>query len=215
MAATILFFDTDSGGFIQSASLAGMRRFALSLRWNLVVVPPAESGRDRLRALFAEHRPVAGCIVECSSGRRDLPPGVFGSVPVVYMHADPSLYGGRGRRVGYDDAAIAEAAFRELSAGLPAAFAVVPFAWPPGRRGWSVRREQAFAALAAKSGKPFFSLPWKRETKERHEARLVRWLSALPRHTAIFAVGDMAAPETAAAARLCHRSIPRELTLLG
>lgn len=215
MAATILFFDTDSCGFIQSASLAGMRRFALSLRWNLVVVPPAESGRDRLRALFAEHRPVAGCIVECSSGRRDLPPGVFGSVPVVYMHADPSLYGGRGRRVGYDDAAIAEAAFRELSAGLPAAFAVVPFAWPPGRRGWSMRREQAFAALAAKSGKPFFSLPWKRETKDRREARLVRWLSALPRHTAIFAVGDMAALETAAAARLCHRSIPRELTLLG
>ena len=215
MNATLLYLDTDSDGLIQAATLAGVRRCAQSLRWNVVRVPPEDSSPDHLRSLFDEHRPVAGCIVECSDGRRDLPPRVFGSVPFVYMHADPSLYGGRGVRVGYDDAAIAEAAFRELSAGLPAAFAVVPFDWPPGRRGWSLRRERAFAALAAKSGKPFFRLPWKREAKGQREARLVRWLSTLPRHTAIFAVGDMAAIETAAAARLCHRSIPRELTLLG
>ena len=215
MAPTLLYLDKNSDGYIQSASLAGIRRCAQSLRWNVAVVPFEESSPDRLPALFAEHQPVAGCIVECSSGRHDLPPRVFGSVPVVYMHADPSLYGGRGMRVGYDDAAIAEAAFRELSAGLPAAFAIVPFDWPPGRRGWSLRRERAFAALASKSGKPFFRFPWKREAKEQREPRLVRWLSTLPRHTAIFAVGDMAAIETAAAARLCHRAIPRELTLLG
>ena len=215
MTATILCLDTDSSKFIQSASLAGIRRYAQSLRWNVVRVPPAESSPDQVRALLAAHRHVVGCIVGCSGGRRDLPPGVFGSVPVVYMHADPTLYGGRGMRVGYDDAAIAEVAFRELSAGLPAAFAVVPFARPSGRRGWSLRRERAFAALAAKSGKPFFRLPWRRETEEQRKARLVRWLSTLPRHTALFAVGDMTAIETAAAARLCHRSIPRELTLLG
>ena len=215
MAPTLLYLDKDSDSYIQSASLAGVRRCAQSLRWNVVRVPPEDSKLDRLRALLDEHRPVAGCIVECSGGRRDLPPRVFGPVPVVYMHADPSLYGGRGIRVGYDDAAIAEAAFRELSAGLPAAFAVVPFTRSPRRRGWSLRRERAFAALASKSGKPFFRLPWKRETKEQRESRLARWLSTLPRHTAIFAVGDMTAIETAAAARLCHRSIPRELTLLG
>ena len=158
---------------------------------------------------------MAGCIVDGSGGRRDLPPRLFGEVPVVYMHADPSLYGGRGERVGYDDAAIAEAAFRELSAGLPAAFAVVPFASPSGRRGWSLRRERAFAEVTAKSGKPFYRMPWRKEPKEQREARLVQWLASLPRHTAIFAVGDMTAFETAAAARLCHRSIPRELTLLG
>ena len=215
MNATILYLDTDSDGFIQSANLAGVRRCAQSLRWNVVRVPPERSRPNCLRALFDKYQPVAGCIVVCADGRRDLPPRVFGRVPVVYMHAEPSLYGGRGVRVGYDDAAIAEAAFRELSAGLPAAFAVVPYVWPPKRRGCSLRRERAFAALAAKSGKPFFRLPWKPETKEQLEARLVRWLSTLPRHTAIFAVGDMAAIETAAAARLCHRAIPRELTLLG
>lgn len=215
MAATILHLGTGSSGYIGDASLDGIRRYACSLRWNVVEVPPADSRPDRLSSLFAAHRPVAGCIVECSGGRRDLPPRRFGAVPVVYMHADPSLYGGRGLRVGYDDAAIAEAAFRELSDRLPAAFAVVPFAWPPGRRGWSLRRERAFAALASASGKPLFRLPWRNESKERREARLVRWLASLPRHTAIFAVGDLAAIETAAAVRLCHRSIPRELTLLG
>ena len=215
MTETILYLDTDSGGFIQSASLAGIRRFAQSLSWKVVRVTSGESSPGRLRVLFAAHRPVAGCIVECSDGRRNLPPRVFGHVPVVYMHADPSLYGGRGMRVGYDDVAIAEAAFRELSVGLPAAFAVVSAPESQKRRGWSLRRERAFAALAAKSGKPFFRLSWKRETKEQRGNRLVRWLSTLPRHTAIFAVGDIAAIETAAAARLCHRAIPRELTLLG
>ena len=212
---TILLLDAAPGGSIRAASLAGMRRYAGEMHWNVVEVPPADSRPDRLSALFFMHRPVVGCIVECSGGRRDLPPRRFGAVPVVYMHAESSLYGGAGVRVGYDDAAIAEAAFRELSARLPAAFAVVPFAWPPGRRGWSLRRERAFAALASASGKPLFRLPWRNETKERREARLVRWIASLPRHTAIFAVGDMAAIETAAAVRLCHRSIPRELTLLG
>ncbi len=215
MSPAILYFEKDSSGFIQSASLAGIRRYAQSLRWDVVVVPLAESRPGGIPALLAAHRPVAGCIVDGSGGRRDLPPRLFGEVPVVYMHADPSLYGGRGERVGYDDAAIAEAAFRELSAGLPAAFAVVPFASPSGRRGWSLRRERAFAEVTAKSGKPFYRMPWRKEPKEQREARLVQWLASLPRHTAIFAVGDMTAFETAAAARLCRRSIPRELTLLG
>ena len=215
MAATILHLGTGSSGYIGDASLDGIRRYARSLRWNVVEVPPADSRPDRLSALFSAHRPVVGCIVDCSDGRRDLPPRLFGAVPVVYMHADPSLYGGRGLRVGYDDAAIADAAFRELSASLPAAFAVVPFSWPSTRRGWSIRRERAFAALATASGKPLFRLPWRNEPKERREERLVQWLASLPRHTAIFAVGDLSAVETAAAARLCHRSIPRELSLLG
>ncbi len=216
MSEAILYLDAEPGGRIQAASLAGIRRYAQSLRWNVVDVPPADSRRPaNISVLLTAHHPVAGCVVDGSGGRRDLPPRLFGEVPVVYMHTEPSLYGGRGMRVGYDDAAIAEAAFRELSAGLPAAFAVVPFASPSGRRGWSLRRERAFAELAAKSGKPFFSLPGKREPKEQRETRLVRWLASLPRHTAIFAVGDMAAIEIAAAVKLCRRSIPRELTLLG
>ncbi len=216
MSEAILYLDAEPGGRIQAASLAGIRRYAQSLRWNVVDVPPADSRRPaNISVLLAAHHPVAGCVVDGSGGRRNLPPRLFGEVPVVYMHTEPSLYGGRGMRVGYDDAAIAEAAFRELSAGQPAAFAVVPFDWPPGRRGWALRRERAFAALAATSGKPCFRMPWRKEPKERRETRLVRWLATLPRHTAIFAVGDMAAAETAAAAKLCHRSIPRELTLLG
>ena len=171
MSEAILYLDAEPGGRIQAASLAGIRRYAQSLRWNVVDVPPADSRRPaNISVLLTAHHPVAGCVVDGSGGRRDLPPRLFGEVPVVYMHADPSLYGGRGERVGYDDAAIAEAAFRELSAGHPAAFAVIPFDWPPGRRGWALRRERAFAAIAATSGKPFYRMRWRKEPKEQREA---------------------------------------------
>ncbi len=57
MTETILYLDTDSGGFIQAASLAGIRRFAQSLSWKVVRVTSGESSPDRLRALFAAHSP--------------------------------------------------------------------------------------------------------------------------------------------------------------
>ena len=215
MNATILYFDAEPGGRIQTATLAGIRRYAASLRCEVVDVPPADSRPTNIAALLAAHRPVAGCVVDGSGGRRDLPPRVFGAVPVIYMHTEPSLYGGRGIRVGYDDDAIAEAAFRELSAGHPAAFAIMPFDGSLRRHGWALRRARAFAALAATSRKPVFQMPWRKETKEQRETRLVRWLATLPRHTAVFAVSDVVSVEVATAAKLCHRSIPRELTLLG
>lgn len=215
MAATILYLDTIPDERIQKMTLAGIRRYAAAKGWHVVAVPVAESRPDRIPALLSEHRPVAGYIVECSDGRRDLPPRLFGKMPVVYLHAAPSLYGGRGLRVNSDNAAIAAAAFNELSVGRPEAFAAVAFAGYSGKREWSQVREEVFATLAAKSGKPFFHLPWMMETKRRRAARLVNWLSTLPRHTAIFAVNDITAVEVADAARAVHRPIPRELILIG
>ena len=213
--ATILYLDMIPGERIQEMTLAGIRRYAAAQGWNVAAVPVAESRPDGISAHLAAHRPVAGCIVECADGRRDLPPRLFGNIPVVYLHATPSFYGGHGMRVNSDNEAIAAAAFRELSAGHPAAFAVVSFIGLTGRRSWSLARERAFTALAATSGKPFFSLPWKKETRKRRAARLAAWLAALPRHTAVFAVNDITAANVVEAASLCHRSIPRDLTLLG
>ncbi len=215
MSATILYIDTIPGDSIQETIFAGICRYAASRKWDAVPVPREESRPEKIAALLAAHQPIAGCIVECSDGRRDLPPRVFGGVPVVYLHAAPSLYGGYGMRLNSDNEAIAAAAFRELSAGCPEAFAVISFIGLIGRRNWSLTRERAFAALAAKSGRPFFSLPWKKETEEQRAARLNSWISSLPRHTAIFAVNDATAAEVVAAARHCNRAIPRELTLLG
>ena len=45
--------------------------------------------------------------------------------------------------------------------------------------------------------------------------RLANWIAALPRRCAIFAVNDETAAEVFIAAKTVHRSIPRELTLLG
>lgn len=215
MAATILYLDTIPGERIQNMTLAGIRRYAAARGWDAVAVPREESRPAAIPALLAARKPVAGCVVECSDGRRDLPPRLFGKVPVVYLHAAPSLYGGRGLRVNADNAAIATAAFRELSVGRPDAFAAVAFAGYIGKREWSTARERAFAALAAKSGKPFFHFPRKRETAERRQNRLAAWISALPGHTAVFAVNDLTAAEVAATARAAHRSIPRGLILLG
>ena len=215
MAATILYLDTIPGERIQEMTLAGIRRYAAARGWDAAAVPVEESRPTSIPALLAAHSPVAGCVVECSDGRRDLPPRLFGKVPVVYLHAAPSLYGGRGLRVNADNAAIATAAFRELSVGRPDAFAAVAFAGYTGRREWSTERERAFADLAARSGRPFFHFPWRRETEERRRKRLAAWISALPGHTAVFAVNDLTAAEVAVAARAARRSIPRELILLG
>ena len=87
--ATILYLDTAPGGRIQTATLAGIRRYAASLRCEVVDVPPADSRPANIATLLAAHRPVAGCIVDGSGDRRDLPPRVFGAVPVIYMHTEP------------------------------------------------------------------------------------------------------------------------------
>ena len=121
----ILYLNTAAGDRIQAMTLAGIRRYAGALGWEVRSVPWQESRPEDIAPLLGAHRPVAGCVVECSDGNSHLPPRLFGRVPVVYLHAAPSLYGGRIVRVSADNEAVARAAFRELSAGHPTAFAAV------------------------------------------------------------------------------------------
>ena len=137
----ILYLNTAAGDRIQAMTLAGIRRYAGALGWEVRSVPWQESRPEDIAPLLGAHRPVAGCVVECSDGNSHLPPRLFGRVPVVYLHATPTLYGGRIARVSADNEAVARVAFRELSAGRPAAYAVVGACWDVE---WAGKRIDAF-----------------------------------------------------------------------
>lgn len=219
MSATILYLnfdaesDPDPDICIPRMTLAGMRRYAAARGWNVEVCTPEQSRAEVLPALLASHAPVVGCVYECAG---DNPPGSlapFGNVPVVFHQAAHSFCAARVTCVRTDNEAVAQAAFRELAANRPSAFAVV------GSRAafaWSVARERTFAALAKATGFPCAVLPQpKGETQAARAKRLSAFVAALPRCTAVFAVNDYVAAEVLVAARATHRAIPRELTLLG
>ena len=197
---------------IKELEISGMKRYAGARGWRVVPFSHDEWVASGIPALLVAHAPVAGCIVEATDDCTDLPPALFGDIPVVYFHASPSLLGGRITRISADDAAIARAAFRELAVGLPAAFAVVAY---KDDFAWSHVRVHTFAALAAESGVSCSVFPPPDGVPENREAEMTRWVAALPRRTAIFAANDATAAEVVAAARTVHRAIPRELTLLG
>ena len=201
-----------SGNSIVAMTLAGIRRYAEARDWSVEVFSGSESGPGAIPALLASRVPVAGCVYGCGADDIGAPPGVFGDVPVVYLHAPEKARAGIVN-IPTDNVAVARAAFRELSAGRPASFGVVGFrdAWL-----WSKTRERVFADLAAEAGAPCHA--FRRRTGEPADARakrLAAWVAKLPRRTAVFAVSDAVSSEIVAAARDARRPIPRELTLLG
>ncbi len=216
MSATILYLNTVSGDLIHGMKFAGIRRYAAMRGWEAVAVPRSELSPEEAAALLVAHSPVAGCVIEASADETLLSQSLFGSVPVVYLHPPSSLRDGRAAYVATDNEAVARAAFRELSARRPAAYAVVGYRL---RTEWSVVRMRVFAELTAKAHVPCYIFDdcgtdaYVRSAES--AAALARWVAALPRHTAIFAVNDGTAAEVVAAAAVAHRPIPRELTICG
>ena len=208
----ILYLNTAEGDRIQATTLAGIRRYAEARGWEAKAVPWQASLPEDIPSLLAAHRPVAGCVIECADGDSRLPPRLFGRVPTVYLHAAMSFCGGRVARVAADNEAVARAAFRELSAGRPAAYAVVEAVW---KLDWSEIRSRTFQALAARAGIPCHVFAFQNESAAESDTRLADWVSKLPRKCAVFAVNDNTAAEVVASAHAAHRSIPSELTLLG
>ena len=214
MPETLLYIDIDENDPVHRRKLAGMRRYAAGRGWRVAGVDTRRSTPHDVLAMLERDLP-AGCAVEASTNPDSFPPSLFGSVPVVYFVADVSQYP-TSPRFATDDAAVARAAFSELSSGLPASYAAV------GLRlvGWSRRRVAAFAELCAAAGRPCEVFPGKEgesrtEYEERLASELPAWLSALPRHTAVFAANDAVARAVADAARAAGIGIPRQLTLLG
>ena len=84
MAETILYVDMWVGERIQEMKLAGIRRYAAMLGWNVKVLSEVESRPALLAKALSDMRPV-GCIVEGSGAHTDLPPRIFGKTPIGAM----------------------------------------------------------------------------------------------------------------------------------
>lgn len=195
--------------------LEGMRRFARTTGWRveafLIDDLSPEELRERVRASGA-----IGCVRDSGRQRPKGAERSFGvpHVPVVLVEPGETDRSPRAGAVFCDNAAIAKAAFRELSAGHPPSYAAVSY-WDPAQR-WAKDRIAAFRALCADAGAPCAVFPQPRlESAETRMARLADWVAALPNHVAIFAANDFTALETALALRSRHRPVPKTATLVG
>lgn len=196
------------------SKLAGIRRYCSMRGWEAVPVPRRAVSAASIPGLLATHRPV-GCVVDGIGRHGDLPPNLFGDVPVSYI-GYPSRMNGKRPNFVFDPDAISKAALRELSAGRPPCYAAVGSMVPLK---WSRNRVRAFRATVAAAGAKclaFPSLPhFEPESADLFVARLTPWLTRLPRHCAVFAVSDETAVLVTRAARAAKREIPRSLTLLS
>ena len=212
MNPVVLFLNDSAIDPTKCPKLAGVRRYAAAAGWNVMPIQDSRSGRRSIPGLIAQYRPI-GCICDEDSKPTGATPGLFGGVPVVFANGYGSRYNGRAGRICVDNEAVARAAFRELAANNPAAFAVVGEAFSCE---WSEVRVKAFSAEAAKSGLPCRVIrenKWK--VREEFAAFIRPWLADLPRHTAIYAVNDPIARRLADAAIAAGLRIPQDLTLLG
>lgn len=200
---------------VNNAALAGVRRYAKARGWEVETVGWDEARTGSSKSLRSPPRPV-GFIVEGSDLPPDLPLRLYGGAPVVFCNCPRAPRDTRFARLVIDEAAVARTAFRELSAGLPPAYAIVGY-WR-GRRNWSDDRAAAFRAAADEAGLPchaFSFIDPRKADASGEPVRLANWLASLPRHCAVFAVNDETAAVVAKAARAARLDIPRDLTLLG
>ena len=212
---TVLYLHFSMNPVIHRRFLEGMRRFARTTGWRVEAFPiddlSPEELRERVRASGA-----IGCVRD--SGRQR-PRGAERSfcvphVPIVLVEPGETDRSSRAGAVFCDNAAIAKAAFRELSAGHPPSYAAVSY-WDPAQR-WAKDRVAAFRALCADAGGPCAVFPQPLlESAEMRMARLADWVATLPNHVAIFAANDFTAVETAIALRSRHRPVPKTATLVG
>ncbi len=212
MQQTILFLNMAEDDPTKRLKLAGVRRYAEAAGWNVIPIPQEESGWKSIPGLLAKYSPV-GCVCDEDSTPTRATPRLFGDIPVIFANGYGNRYDGGACRICVDNEAVARAAFRELSAGNPKAFAVVGESSSPE---WSVIRIKAFRAEASKTGLPcrvFRENKW--TVEEEAAAYFLPILAALPRHTAIYAVNDPIARRIADAANAAGLRIPQDLTLLG
>ena len=212
--SVVFYFDYNGRHKQHQRKLDGIRRYAKARAWQVLALSPEESKPGDVRALLARHPPV-GCIVERSLLDEDLPPALFGKIPVVYLDPQERMSRRAAPAVVCDDRAVAHAAFRELSSGLPPAYAVVTYRMP---RQWARDRVAAFCALCRRARRDCLVFPERDEAEEGVAARaerLARWAATLPRNCAVFAVNDYTAGEMARAFRAAARPLPFSATLIG
>lgn len=215
MSRTILYVGYDPCyALLRRRRLSGIRRCAKAFDLGVATLTPEEATPAAVRATIEQFHAV-GCIVECWLAQYDLPPRLFRSLPVVYFNP-PERRAWQGvATVSCDEAAVAQAAFGELSSGLPPCYAVVGSGTAQSNP-WARERVAAFRACCRKAGKPCHVFPERFGRGETtHEERLSRWVAALPAHCAIFGVNDGIAACVADALASAGRGLPRSATLVG
>ena len=215
-APYILYIVRNLRDGVHNAAIAGVRRYASARGWNVEVCFWKEARADGFPSIWASQTPPLGCVVECSDLSADLPLRVYGKAPAVFLNCSETPHGQRFARMDLDDDAVARIAFRELSASHPPAFGIVGFRLGP--RHWSDMRVRAFRAAVAEAGlecSEFSFVDSQQADASGNTARLVNWLTALQRHTAVFVVNDDTAIYVAETARKAGWNIPRDLTLIG
>ena len=208
--ARILYIDMVQNNPSQLLKLAGIRRHARLRGWEVATVTRDELREKDLRTVLAGHRPI-GVVVEGSGRTVDYMPRVFGSIPATYIEYPAEAMTGKAPNVVIDDAAVADAAFRELSQWKPAAFAAVGFLVP---HPWSIARVGAFMQRCRRAGAECGVFPANGpESEESRLARLSGWIAGLSRHTAIFAASDATAEAVERAANAVCRHVPKDLSI--
>ena len=214
MTPVVLYLSMIASSPSHVAKFDGIRRYCALRGWEAVPVPRDEISRKALPGILRRHGPV-GCVVDGIARHADLPSRLFRGIPVSYIGYPSNMAGDKPNFI-FDPAAIAAAAFRELSASRPPCYAVVGH---PNPLLWSRRRVGAFRTSAATAGATCFAFPIQPHSKPEEgdlfEARLAPWLAALPDRCAVFAVSDETAVRIVRAARAAKRPIPRSLTLLS
>lgn len=203
-------FNEASASGLFRRRLDGIRRYAQALGIEVATLGRNDCGIEEVSSSLARLRP-AGCIVEPPF----LHPRFFRKFPTVFFDV-PHMPKWRGVSAGVrcDEAAVAEAAYRELAAGVPPVFAVVS-RWMFFHT-WPAERIDAFLECCRKDGRECLVLDGKRgESEEAFRTRLGAWVTTLPRRCAIFAVNDCIAVDVAEALSAAHRFMPHDATLVG
>ena len=209
----VLFF-TDSHTDAHARIYAGVCERARSFGWHVAEIEYARTDRsaDDFIRLW---RPI-GVVVECSNLAEDLNTKAYSSVPAVYVDPSRLPAGETVASVRQDPLSVAQLAFDELVGLSPASFAYLD--WVSGTQcAWSRERGQAFAALVASSGKPFFRFggEWSRADMVVSQHRIADWLKTLPRPCGLFAANDVTAELALSAAELAGIPVPAELAVVG
>lgn len=215
-APTILYIGYSDGIPLRCRRLDGIRRFAKAHGWEVATIKrDGEKKPDQLRKTIDRLAPI-GCIRECHRALSDLPPDFFSPIPLVCFDP-PERREWRGvTSIRCDEAAVAKAAYGELSLGLPPSYAVVSHG-PARNMRWARERVKAFTALCRGDGKPCSVFPeLGGEDDKSRFGRLTAWIAALPMHCAVFAVSDYAVHDDIARAfAAAYRPLPHTATLVS
>ena len=209
----VLFF-TDSHTDAHARIYAGVCERARSFGWHVAEIEYARTDRSA-EDFIRLWRPI-GVVVECSNLAEDLNTKAYSSVPAVYVDPSRLPAGETVASVRQDPLSVAQLAFDELVGLSPASFAYLD--WVSGTQcAWSRERGQAFAALVASSGKPFFRFggEWSRADMVVSQHRIADWLKTWPRPCGLFAANDVTAELALSAAELAGIPVPAELAVVG